>query len=351
MTDELIYRRVFRAPRELVWRCLTEPAELARFWGPRGMTTPVAGIVVELRPGGRFETHMVGEHGSHRMIATFTEVHPPERLAWVEPASGMHTTSTLEDRGDGSTTVVIHQRHVPEAMRTPQARAGFATSLDKLDEHLTRLAVARTYGGLADLLEAGLPAGGGTAGLPAGGETVGSAVVAAAGAAVWDAPSLCAKWTVRHVVAHVTMPVRLTPERFGAEMAAAGGDFTVLSDTVAERDAALPAADLLAQLRSPRLHGWLPPGGGTAGALSHAVIHSLDVTLALGVPAVAPVEAVLAVAGELVEADGALFGVDLAGRRLEATDTRWSWGAGERLMRADSGALVAFLAGRTLPAR
>jgi uncharacterized protein YndB with AHSA1/START domain len=137
--DELVYERVFRAPRDLVWRCLTEPAELAHFWGPRGMTTPVDGIVVELRPGGRFETLMVGPHGSHRMVATFTEVVPPERLAWVEPASGMHTTSTLDDLGDGRTAVVIRQRPVPEAMRAPEARAGFLTSLDKLDEHLAHL--------------------------------------------------------------------------------------------------------------------------------------------------------------------------------------------------------------------
>jgi uncharacterized protein YndB with AHSA1/START domain len=137
--DELVDRRVFRAPRELVWRCLTEPAELAQFWGPLGTTTPVEGIVVELHPGGRFETVMLGEHGSHRMVATFTEVVPPERLAWVEPASGLHTTSTLDDLGDGSTAVVIHQRHVPEAMRLPQSRAGFRTSLDKLAEHLAHL--------------------------------------------------------------------------------------------------------------------------------------------------------------------------------------------------------------------
>ncbi len=137
--DELVYRRTFRAPRELVWRCLTEPAELAQFWGPRGMTTPIDGIIVDLRPGGRFETLMNGEHGSHRMVATFTEVVPPELLAWVEPASGMHTTSTLDDLGDGSTSVVIHQRHVPEAMRVPAARAGFVTSLDKLEEHLAHL--------------------------------------------------------------------------------------------------------------------------------------------------------------------------------------------------------------------
>ncbi|WP_203930792.1 maleylpyruvate isomerase family mycothiol-dependent enzyme [Virgisporangium ochraceum] len=320
--DELVYRRVLRAPRELVWRCLTEPAELARFWGPAGMTTPVDGIVVDLRPGGRFETLMVGDHGSHRMVATFTDVVPPGLLAWVEPASGMHTTSTLTDLGDGTTEVAIHQRHVPEAMRRPEARAGFATSLDKLEAHLmVRTWVASTYGGLAGLLGS---------------------------VDAWDAPTLCEKWLVRHVVAHVTMPVRLTPERFGAELAAAGGDFTVLSDTVAVRDAALPPADLLDQLRSPELHAWQPPGGGAVGALSHAVIHSLDVTLALGRPAVVPGEAVAAVLDALTAANGAWFGVDLTGLRLEATDTGWSWGAG-RTVRAGSGELVALLGGRTLP--
>jgi len=128
--DELVYRRVFRAPREVVWRCLTEPAELARFWGPSGMATPIDGIVVELHPGGRFETLMLGEHGSYRMVATFTEVVPPERLAWVE---------SLDDLGGDRTAVVIHQRNVPETMRMPEARAGFLTSLDKLEEHLAHL--------------------------------------------------------------------------------------------------------------------------------------------------------------------------------------------------------------------
>lgn len=137
--DVLVHRRVFRAPRELVWRCLTEPAELAQFWGPRGVTTPLDGIIVELRVGGRFETLMIGQHGSYRMAATFTEVVAPERLAWVEPGSGMHTTGVLVDLGDGSTEVAIYQRHVPEPMRSPEAQASFLTSLDKLDEHLARL--------------------------------------------------------------------------------------------------------------------------------------------------------------------------------------------------------------------
>jgi uncharacterized protein (TIGR03083 family) len=173
-------------------------------------------------------------------------------------------------------------------------------------------------------------------------------LLAAATLDAWDAPSLCEKWLVRHVVAHVTMPARLTPERFGAEMAAAGGDFAVLSDTVAARDAALPLVDLLDQLRSPVLHAWQPPGGGAAGALSHAVIHSLDVTIALDRPAAAPGEAVVALLDLLTAARGTWFGVDLTDVRLEATDTAWSWGSG-RLVRADGGSLVALLSGRTLP--
>lgn len=164
----------------------------------------------------------------------------------------------------------------------------------------------------------------------------------------WDAPSLCEKWLVRHVIAHVTMPARLTPERFGAEMAMAGGDFTVLSDTVAARDGSLPAADLLAQLRSAELHAWQPPAGGAAGALSHAVIHSLDVTVALRVAPVAPVEAMTAVLDQLTAEHGSRFGVDPTGVRFESTDAGWRWGTG-RLVRADSGSLVALLSGRTLP--
>ncbi|MBN1093299.1 maleylpyruvate isomerase family mycothiol-dependent enzyme [Blastococcus sp. TML/M2B] len=164
----------------------------------------------------------------------------------------------------------------------------------------------------------------------------------------WDAATLCAGWQARHVVAHVTMPARLTAEQFGAEMTAAGGSFDRLSDTVAARDASLPPGELEDALRSPALHTWEPPGGGAIGALSHAVIHSLDVTIPRGRPPVAPAEAVSAVLDHLAAAEGAVFGIDLAGVRLEATDTGRSWGDGEPV-RAESGALVALLSGRTLP--
>lgn len=165
--------------------------------------------------------------------------------------------------------------------------------------------------------------------------------------ATWDAPSLCDGWLVRHVIAHLTMPARVTPEQFASEMSAAGGDFSVVSDAVAARDASLPGDDLLDQLRSPRLHAWQPPVGGALGALSHVVIHSLDVTVALDLPPVAPDDAVAAVLEHLVASNGTWFGLDLTDHRFEAEDTGWSWGSG-RLVRADSGELVVLLSGRTL---
>ncbi len=50
---------------------------------------------------------------------------------------------------------------------------------------------------------------------------------------------------------------------------------------MAARDGALPAAALLADLRSPVLHAWQPPGGGVEGALVHCVIHTLDIVEAV----------------------------------------------------------------------
>lgn len=139
---ELTYRRVHRASRELVFACMTTPAHLTHFWGPAGTTTPLEGITVDLRVGGTFETVMVGADGSrYIMRAVYVEVDPPERLVWSEPdvEGGMTTTITFIDLGDGRTEVITHQTNVPARYRTPEAQAGFATSLDRLDAYLTDL--------------------------------------------------------------------------------------------------------------------------------------------------------------------------------------------------------------------
>ncbi len=140
---ELTYRRIHAAPRELIFDCLTEPEHLTHFWGPAGTTTPIDRIRVDLRPGGAFETVMVGADGSeYRMRAVYLEVDRPGRLVWTEPDAegGMTTTVTLTDLGDGRTEVVTHQANVPAAFLSPEAQAGFRTSLDRFDAYLATLA-------------------------------------------------------------------------------------------------------------------------------------------------------------------------------------------------------------------
>jgi uncharacterized protein YndB with AHSA1/START domain len=138
--DELEYVRVFDAPRALVYRCMIEPEHLTHFWGPAGMTTPLENIRVEPHPGGVFETVMVSDSDGSRytMRAVYDEITEPERIVWSED-SGAITTSTFTDLGDGRTEVRIRQRNVPEAFRSPAARAGFVTSLDRLAAHLSLL--------------------------------------------------------------------------------------------------------------------------------------------------------------------------------------------------------------------
>jgi len=139
--DELVYTRVFEAPRELVFRCMIEPEHLTHFWGPSGVSAPLETIAVDARPGGAFETVMVNDTDGSRYPtrAIFIEVTEPERLVWEEPGNGVVTTSTFRDLGGTRTEVTIHQANVPAAFRSPEARAGFSTSLDRFAAYLAKL--------------------------------------------------------------------------------------------------------------------------------------------------------------------------------------------------------------------
>ncbi len=138
---ELDYTRVFHAPRELVFRCMIDPEHLTNFWGPAGTSAPVERIHVDPRPGGAFETVMVNDaDGSeYPTRATYVEVTEPERLVWKEAHSGMTVTATFADLGGARTEVRIRQVNVPEMLRSPEAQAGFLTSLDRFAYYLGQL--------------------------------------------------------------------------------------------------------------------------------------------------------------------------------------------------------------------
>jgi uncharacterized protein (TIGR03083 family) len=165
----------------------------------------------------------------------------------------------------------------------------------------------------------------------------------------WDAPTLCVGWRVREVVAHMTMAYRMSAPRFFLELARSRFRFNAMADRRARQDAAaMSAGDLLAAMRDNIGHPWTPPGGGPVGALSHDVIHGLDISVGLGLDRRPPASRVALVLGNLRARNVSFFGVDLAGVRLEATDLDWQMGAGAPL-RGAAQDLLLVVCGRRVP--
>lgn len=165
----------------------------------------------------------------------------------------------------------------------------------------------------------------------------------------WHAPSLCEGWRIKEVVAHTTLPFRVSTGRVLLEMLKAGGSFNRASDRMARKDAArLSTTDLLTSLRDNIGHPWTPPGGGPAGALSHDVIHGLDITVALGLDRRVPHERLRLVLDGVKPGHVKYFGADVEGKRLEATDMDWTFGEG-RPVRGLAQDLLLLVCGRRLP--
>ena len=165
----------------------------------------------------------------------------------------------------------------------------------------------------------------------------------------WDSPTLCAGWRVREVVAHITMPFRYAPPRFAFEMIRSRGNFNRMADRCARRDAAAPPGQLAAALRDNEQNAWKPPGGGYQGALTHDVIHGLDITVALGLGRQVPAERLrIVLAGITAAKSVRFFGTDLDGIELRADDLDWSFGSGTPVS-GSAQDLALVVCGRKLP--
>ncbi len=140
---EVTYTRIFNAPPEVVFRCMTTPEDLTHFWGPIGVSTPIENITVDLRVGGVFKTIMVNEETGEQYptSAIYVEIDPPKKLVFSEDGTEGHmmTSITFNDLGDGRTESVTHQTNFPEMFLTAEAQAGMLTSFDRFDEYLATL--------------------------------------------------------------------------------------------------------------------------------------------------------------------------------------------------------------------
>ena len=136
-------KRVFAAPRPLVFKAWVDPVQLAIWWGPKGFTNPVC--EADARPGGAILIHMRAPDGVvYPMSGEFIEVTPPERLVFTSAAldaNGQHmfvnrNTITFSEVAGGTELAL----HVDVISTTPAAprylkgmEMGWKLSLDRLD--------------------------------------------------------------------------------------------------------------------------------------------------------------------------------------------------------------------------
>ena len=145
----------------------------------------------------------------------------------------------------------------------------------------------------------------------------------------WDEPTLADGWTVREMVAHMTMPLRFSPGRYIVELLRAGGSFDRMAGRVAHRDGARPIGQLAAEYRALIGSRWRPPRAGFEAPLTHDVVHGLDVCRPLGIDWRPSAEATGAVLTHLASpASLKYFHLDLDGLDLRAPDVGWHHGDG-----------------------
>jgi uncharacterized protein YndB with AHSA1/START domain len=143
-TGERLVLRLERnvpAPCAAVYRALTDPEELGKWWGPRGFTAPSvefapavgAGYRIAMQPPDGDLFHLSGE---------FREVEPPARLVYTFRWDPPHpddretlVTLSLEDRGE-QTKVRLTQGEFATEERYALHEAGWTESFEQLEQLL-----------------------------------------------------------------------------------------------------------------------------------------------------------------------------------------------------------------------
>ncbi|MFF9119260.1 SRPBCC domain-containing protein [Streptomyces massasporeus] len=135
-------RRALDGSCPAVFRELTDPRELARWWGPDGFTIP--SVESDLRPGGAYRIAMRPPEGElFYLVGEFLEVQPPERLAytfrWEDPdPEDRETVVTLSLHEIDATRseLVLDQGDFASERRRALHEEGWSQSFGKLAELL-----------------------------------------------------------------------------------------------------------------------------------------------------------------------------------------------------------------------
>lgn len=135
----LTIRRRFRASPARVFKAWTEPAQIARWFGPGKID--ILEAVFEARAGGRFSVHGRSPDGEdHRVSGIVQEAVPDAKViytwAWQStPERESLVTVEFKPDGDGTLLVLTHEKFFDESARD-RHNTGWTGGLDKLEAYL-----------------------------------------------------------------------------------------------------------------------------------------------------------------------------------------------------------------------
>ncbi len=162
--------------------------------------------------------------------------------------------------------------------------------------------------------------------------------------------SLCDGWQVRHVAAHLVMPLMTSTPKMILGVVKERGDFNRYSDKFAKATAQRTAVPALAStLKAQAEHRFTPPGVGAHGPLTDIVVHTRDMSVPLGLPGTDPAPEALNEILDFLMTSKATRGFipkdRVPGLSFASTDTGWSQGSGPRV-EGPAAALMLALSGR-----
>ena len=141
---EIHVERIFNAPRERVWKAMTDPVLVAQWWG-RGNKLTIEKF--EPKPGGHWRFVEHSDHGDHGFEGRFGEMKAPERIVQTFEWDGMPThvsleTMTLTDLGDGRTRLNVVSIFMTKEDRDGMMQSGMEGGMNESYAALDRVLAA-----------------------------------------------------------------------------------------------------------------------------------------------------------------------------------------------------------------
>ena len=110
---EVVLQRELPFPPGLIWKAITDPAHMQRWWGPDGFT--IEGLTMDLRLGGTWTFDMVGPDGTrYPNHSVFTEITPTSKLAFDHgDGQRMWFKATIDLQATGKGTLITLRHLFP----------------------------------------------------------------------------------------------------------------------------------------------------------------------------------------------------------------------------------------------